>query len=245
MNIAAKVAQRKQEHPEMYCPQKGCLWKTDGSHCPRHQPQVAPPSEKSMDLFGDLLDKGAAGRHLFSDKHTKDADCKGNINPATQMCNGCGVLHGDPCPTCKGKGFHTETCPDSDANKSVGDSKMNKSVEVLDELVVLSDVMFKGFDKVSQHESRQSAKKDYTRTQRLRPSKNYHPVDTTVALNSANKNWKDKKRSSGDTDAIKDLSKKNYEFSHGRGPVAPKQTEAKPMNLPKSIGKSAKFTFGK
>jgi hypothetical protein len=53
MNVQAKVAIEKQEHPERYCPVKRCLWKTsvpndngNGYHvhpsypdgyCPRHQ----------------------------------------------------------------------------------------------------------------------------------------------------------------------------------------------------------------
>jgi len=38
MGTAAKVAKRKEEHPELYCPAKKCLWRTnDGSYCPRHK----------------------------------------------------------------------------------------------------------------------------------------------------------------------------------------------------------------
>lgn len=36
MNIQAKVALDKQKHPERFCPTPRCLWRTDGSHCPRH-----------------------------------------------------------------------------------------------------------------------------------------------------------------------------------------------------------------
>lgn len=49
MNINAKVGIEKQEHPERFCPQKGCLWRTaklnhetqqheGGGYCPRHKP---------------------------------------------------------------------------------------------------------------------------------------------------------------------------------------------------------------
>lgn len=41
MNTAAKVAQRKEKHPEMYCPVPRCLWRTNGERCPRH---AIPPS---------------------------------------------------------------------------------------------------------------------------------------------------------------------------------------------------------
>lgn len=36
--VAAKVAERKAQHPERYCPATRCLWNTgDGSYCPRHR----------------------------------------------------------------------------------------------------------------------------------------------------------------------------------------------------------------
>ena len=49
MSINAKVGMEKQEHPERFCPQKGCLWRTaklnhvtqqheGGGYCPRHKP---------------------------------------------------------------------------------------------------------------------------------------------------------------------------------------------------------------
>lgn len=35
---AAKIAADKELHPEKYCPQPRCLWRTgDGSRCPRHK----------------------------------------------------------------------------------------------------------------------------------------------------------------------------------------------------------------
>ncbi len=35
--VAAKVAQRKADHPEQFCPAPRCLWRTgDGGYCPRH-----------------------------------------------------------------------------------------------------------------------------------------------------------------------------------------------------------------
>jgi hypothetical protein len=32
------VAANKEEHPELYCPGRKCLWRTGGGYCPRHQP---------------------------------------------------------------------------------------------------------------------------------------------------------------------------------------------------------------
>jgi hypothetical protein len=37
--------------------------------------------------------------------HTKDEEC--DVDPATDLCRGCGVHHGEPCPVCAGRGFHT------------------------------------------------------------------------------------------------------------------------------------------
>jgi hypothetical protein len=37
--VAAKVAENKEKHPELYCPNKKCLWCTDGGYCPRHRPR--------------------------------------------------------------------------------------------------------------------------------------------------------------------------------------------------------------
>ena len=33
---AASVAAHKEEHPELYCPDTRCLWRTGGGACPRH-----------------------------------------------------------------------------------------------------------------------------------------------------------------------------------------------------------------
>ena len=41
MNTAAKVAAHKEAHPELYCTQKRCLWRTADDYCPRHDVQQA------------------------------------------------------------------------------------------------------------------------------------------------------------------------------------------------------------
>lgn len=40
MYIAQKVAAEKAKHPERFCPEPRCLYKTGGYHCPRHQVRV-------------------------------------------------------------------------------------------------------------------------------------------------------------------------------------------------------------
>lgn len=40
MSTAAKVAQHKAAHPELYCPK--CLWRTGGGYCPRHKTNETP-----------------------------------------------------------------------------------------------------------------------------------------------------------------------------------------------------------
>jgi hypothetical protein len=49
------------------------------------------------------------------------------VDPETQCCTGCGVYHGDPCPSCGGCGFHNEGCPiDSDnARDQKADAKFH------------------------------------------------------------------------------------------------------------------------
>ena len=47
-------------------------------------------------------------------EHTKDSDC--TVDPATNLCTGCGVEHGEPCFQCGGRGFHTNDCCESPAN---------------------------------------------------------------------------------------------------------------------------------
>ena len=37
MRTAAKVAAHKEAHPELYCPEPRCLWRTGGGRCPRHE----------------------------------------------------------------------------------------------------------------------------------------------------------------------------------------------------------------
>lgn len=40
MNTQAKVATEKRAHPERFCPEPRCLWRTNGSRCPRHAAKV-------------------------------------------------------------------------------------------------------------------------------------------------------------------------------------------------------------
>jgi hypothetical protein len=41
-------------------------------------------------------------------EHTKDANCVATLVDGT--CSACGVLHGDPCPDCGGRGYHGKNC---------------------------------------------------------------------------------------------------------------------------------------
>lgn len=42
MRIAAHVANDKMNHPDQFCPEPRCLWRTGGNfdYCPRHQPRT-------------------------------------------------------------------------------------------------------------------------------------------------------------------------------------------------------------
>jgi ribosomal protein L37AE/L43A len=47
MSYAAQVAARKAAHPENYCKNPRCLWRTTGSPCPRH-PVAAAATERGV-----------------------------------------------------------------------------------------------------------------------------------------------------------------------------------------------------
>jgi hypothetical protein len=44
-------------------------------------------------------------------EHITDADCTIGDD---DCCVECGVLHGDPCPECGGKGYHVDGCQAED-----------------------------------------------------------------------------------------------------------------------------------
>ena len=73
MNTQAKVAQDKAKHPERFCPEPRCLWKTaklnhetqtyeGGGYCPRHNPRnvVRRKRHQAIDL-GLVRVRGALG----------------------------------------------------------------------------------------------------------------------------------------------------------------------------------------
>jgi hypothetical protein len=57
----------------------------------------------------DLPTAGQDGGEI--PEHSKDSDCI--VDPRTDLCTVCGVMHGEPCPDCGGKGFHTSACTGS------------------------------------------------------------------------------------------------------------------------------------
>ena len=42
--------------------------------------------------------------------HERDADCAPYLDAETDTCSVCGVYHGDPCPSCEGRGYHRDDC---------------------------------------------------------------------------------------------------------------------------------------
>jgi hypothetical protein len=40
--VAANVAAHKERRPDLYCPERRCLWRTGGGFCPRHWPVYDP-----------------------------------------------------------------------------------------------------------------------------------------------------------------------------------------------------------
>jgi len=72
---AVKVAKQKRERPEWYCPVKGCLWRTGGGYCPRHeakdsfidmvnqdiaQPRQLKPIDPESERIAELIRNGKA-----------------------------------------------------------------------------------------------------------------------------------------------------------------------------------------
>lgn len=48
--------------------------------------------------------------------HEKDSDCRLD---STDTCIDCGVVHGEPCATCAGRGFHRLDCDEYLINEGV------------------------------------------------------------------------------------------------------------------------------
>jgi hypothetical protein len=46
--IAKRVRERKEKHPELYCPMARCLWRTGGPPCPKHV--ASAPAGAVLDL---------------------------------------------------------------------------------------------------------------------------------------------------------------------------------------------------
>jgi hypothetical protein len=42
-------------------------------------------------------------------EHACDADCADWLDE-TNTCTVCGTYHGDPCPDCGGRGYHSADC---------------------------------------------------------------------------------------------------------------------------------------
>ena len=49
--------------------------------------------------------------HDCEQRHSQDSDC--TVESETECCSGCGVYHGDPCPTCGGHAFHLDGCEEN------------------------------------------------------------------------------------------------------------------------------------
>ena len=54
MSTASKVAASKEKHPERFCPQPRCLWRTDGQYCPRHHQHSDPTRENDPHALPDV-----------------------------------------------------------------------------------------------------------------------------------------------------------------------------------------------
>lgn len=66
--------------------------------------------QEQEDHHRALLDR-VLGRRP-APRHTRDADCTVG---ADGCCTTCGVADGDPCPSCTGRRFHRDACPELEA----------------------------------------------------------------------------------------------------------------------------------
>ena len=88
-----------------------------------------PPGERALVAFhecveAELMRGGASYDRAHGEakrredawrrarSHSSDPDCAGHVDPETGECSVCHVLHGDPCPSCGGRGYHAGDCPD-------------------------------------------------------------------------------------------------------------------------------------
>jgi hypothetical protein len=61
--VQVKVALDKGIHPERYCPEKRCLWRTGGGYCPRHEiPLVAFERIEEIAAYGMSEARTKTGR---------------------------------------------------------------------------------------------------------------------------------------------------------------------------------------
>lgn len=124
--LSEGVDPRKSDHR----PGRGsvCVF-TKGNAMTERKQEVAPalmPGAPSFVCYGEptgpqrsctfeTQDRAEAGKHYettahhLSEVHERDEDC--TVDPKTDCCTACGVYHGDPCPECKGRGFHKAGCP--------------------------------------------------------------------------------------------------------------------------------------
>lgn len=90
----AKVGQEKAAHPERFCPEPRCLWKTGGSRCPRHRRQEPAPVDAARNvdsgaaMFQGLIEDAATAAEHFEADDLEDFAREWRACP---MCNGEGA----------------------------------------------------------------------------------------------------------------------------------------------------------
>jgi hypothetical protein len=69
---------------------------------------VCVTEEELSEEYARLSPEEKALLKAIEQTHRTDSDC--TLDPITQQCKVCGVLHGDPCLDCGGRGFHRSHC---------------------------------------------------------------------------------------------------------------------------------------
>lgn len=90
------------------------IWSVDGSRKVPGFDRLMSESRPLLSLHG-APDPFLLGLRITEvPQHDADQDC--TVDPETDACKECGVVHGDPCYHCLGRGFHKADCSeDADA----------------------------------------------------------------------------------------------------------------------------------
>lgn len=80
--------------------------------------EFAPAALADMDEDTRQAVERELTRQRLASTHHRDSDCTLDEDDCCAICH---VFHGDPCPTCGGRGYHEPDCSDFAGVRSEGD----------------------------------------------------------------------------------------------------------------------------